>query len=37
MQDSITNNGLNNCKYDIMRFGEFYDEEDGIIHLCIDF
>ena len=37
MQDPITNSGLNNCKYDIMRFGEFYDEEDGIIHLCIDF
>jgi len=37
MTEPIEKSGLHNVKYDIMRFGEFYDEMDGVIHLCIDF
>ena len=36
LTEPIEKSGLNNCTYNVMRFGEFYDEEDGVIHLCID-
>jgi len=37
MTEPIEKSGVGNVKYDIMRFGEFYDEMEGVIHLCIDF
>jgi len=36
LTEPIEKSGLNDCTYNIMRFGEFYDEENGVIHLCID-
>ena len=36
LTEPIDESGLNNLKYDITNFGEFY-ENDEIIHLRIDF